>query len=89
MISPTGIEYSFHEMSENPSELGDELLKDPSGDIAKLRKIGITDYAVMTYLVRTREGKSREEAMRALLQGRSLSGEQLEFVRGVLERLGQ
>lgn len=65
----------------------EEFLKDPSGDIAKLRKMGVTDFAVITYMVRVSEGTPKAQAQHALLQGRSLSKEQADFVRGVLERL--
>ena len=63
-----------------------ELLKDRTGEIAALRKMGITDYAIMTYLVRVGEGLSRAEALRGLLEGRNLPTEQAMFIRTVLER---
>ncbi len=63
----------------------EDFLKDPTGDIAKLRKMGITDYAIITYVVRVQEGKSKEEALRGLLLGRSLTSAQIEFIRRVLE----
>ena len=73
-------------MSPKKYDSADEFLKDPSGDVAKLRGMGITDFAIITYLVRVNEGQSKESALRGLLQGRSLSGEQQLFVRLVLER---
>jgi hypothetical protein len=68
-------------MSPKKYDSADELLKDPSGDIAKLRAMGITDFAIITYLVRVNESRSKEAALQALLQGRSLSPEQQLFVR--------
>lgn len=73
-------------MSEKKHESAEEILKDPTGDFARLRKMGITDYAIITYVVRVQEGKSRDEALQGLLQGRSLTADQVEFVRRVLER---
>lgn len=64
----------------------EQILKDPTGEIAKLRKMGITDYAIITYVVRVREGQSRERALRALLQGRRLNEEQKQSVRAILSR---
>jgi hypothetical protein len=66
----------------------EELLKDPKGDIAELRKLGITEYAIITYIVRVREGQPKEKALRALLQGRKLlTEEQKQFVRFAISRL--
>ena len=73
-------------MTKKKDDSTEEILKDPSGDIAKLRKMGITDYAIITYVVRVQEGKPRDAALRALLQGRSLSSTQVEFVRTVLDK---
>jgi hypothetical protein len=42
-----------------------EILNDPTGGIAKLRKMGITDFALITYVVRVQEGTSEEMALRA------------------------
>jgi hypothetical protein len=64
----------------------EEILKDPTGDIAKLRKMGITDFAIITYVVRVQEGQSKMIALDALLQGRHLTEEQKQFVRAVLNR---
>lgn len=62
------------------------ILQDPNGDLARLRKLGITDYAIITYVVRVLDGQPRSGALHALLRGRpSLSEEQQEFVRGVLK----
>jgi len=62
----------------------DDFLKDPNGDINKLRRMGITDFAIITYVMRTQQGKSEEEAFRGLLLVRSLTPDQIEFVRKVL-----
>jgi hypothetical protein len=62
----------------------DDFLKDPNGDINKLRRMGITDFAIITYVMRTQQGKSEEEAFRGLLSGRSLTPDQIEFIRKVL-----
>lgn len=64
-----------------------DILKDSTGDIAKLRRLGITDSALMTFLVRVRDGQPRDQAMKALLNGRSLSREDKDLVRAVLDRL--
>ena len=65
-----------------------EFLKDPTGGITRLRKLGITDHAIITYVVRVREGRSKEKALRGLLQGRSsLTEEQKELVRSILQNL--
>lgn len=70
-----------------PKISAEEILKDPTGEIAKLRKMGITDFAIITYVVRVHEGQSKKRALDALLQGRdSLTEEQRQFVRGVLNR---
>lgn len=75
-------------MSTKRAVSAEELLKDPTGEIARLRKMGITDYAIITYVVRVLDGQSREQALSALLEGRgSLSEEQKQFVRTVLSRL--
>lgn len=74
-------------MSPKRSDSAEEILKDKTGDIAKLRKMGITDFAIITYIVRVQDGLSRQEALRGLLEGRSLSPQQVESVRTVLERI--
>ena len=65
-------------------ESAEEVLKDP--DIAKIRKMGITDYAIVTFVVRVQQGTAKEVALRGLLHGRSLTGEQIALVRSVLDR---
>ena len=62
----------------------DDILKDPTGDIAKLRKLGITDHAIIAYVVHVQEGQPKDKALGALLQGRSLTEEQIALVRNVL-----
>ena len=74
-------------MPGKKNESTKEILKDTTGDIARLRKMGITDYAIITYVVRVQEGQPKDKALRALLQGRaSLTDEQKQFVRTVLDR---
>ena len=55
--------------------------------IAKMKLLGITKYAVFTYVLRVQGGWSKESALQALLQGRTLNPDQVQFVRAVLERL--
>jgi hypothetical protein len=74
-------------MNPKRTDSAEEILKDKTGDIAKLRKMGITDFAIITYIVRVQDGQPRDEALRGLLQGRSLSAEQELFVRVVLDRI--
>lgn len=64
-----------------------EIVKYHAGEIAMLRKMGISDYAILTYIVRVQEGRSKGSATEALLQGRqSLSEEQKHLIRVVLSR---
>jgi len=63
-----------------------QFLQDPTGDVAKLRKLGITDFAIMTYLVRLQEGQPPDQAFEALIAGRSLTAEQKQTARAVLSR---
>ena len=75
-------------MAPEETSLPEEILRDRRSDVAKLRKMGITDYAIFTYLSRVREGRSKEKALRGLLQGRgSLTDEQQQLVRTILDRL--
>ena len=74
-------------MTENRYDSADDILQDPSGEIAQLRNMGITNSAIVAYVKRIREGKNHEEALLALLRGRSLDNRQVAFVREVLERL--
>lgn len=62
------------------------ILKDGDGDIAKLGAMGITEYEVIRYIVGAHESKSREKALTGLLAGRSLTKDQVEFVKRVLDR---
>ena len=62
------------------------ILKDESGDIARLVKMGITESAILKYIVRTHEDKSKERALKALLAGRSLTQEQIDYITSVLDR---
>ena len=74
-------------MSPKRTDSTEEILKDQTGDIAKLRELGITDFAIITYVVRVQDGQPKEEALRALLLGRSINAEQELFVRTVLDRV--
>jgi hypothetical protein len=74
-------------MPENRDDSADAILQDPSGDVAKLQKMGITNSAILAYVRRIREGKNKEEALLALLRGRSLNSQQVTFVREALQRL--
>jgi hypothetical protein len=74
-------------MNPKRTDSAEEILKDKTGDIAKLRKMGITDFAIITYIVRVQDGQPKDEALRGLLQGRSLSAEQELLVRIVLDRV--
>ena len=65
----------------------DEILKDSTGDITRLRRLGITDFALMRFVVHVREGKPREQALRVLLNGRSLTRREKDLVRSVVDRL--
>lgn len=56
-------------------------------DVSKMRVLGITKYAVFIYVLRVQRGWSKQSALRALLQGRSLNAEQSRYVRSVLDRL--
>lgn len=73
--------------SPTNKSLKNEILKDRTGDIARLRRLGITDFALRTFLVQVEEGQPREQALRALLEGRPLTSEEKNLVRGVLNRL--
>jgi hypothetical protein len=68
------------------SDSVDRILNDSSGDVARLLEIGITEFAIITYVMRVRDGQSQRRALDALLEGRSLSKEQALFVRKVLRR---
>ena len=63
-----------------------KILKDESGDLAKVVRMGITESEILRYIVQAHEDQSREKALNALLAGRSLTNEQLEFVKIVLSR---
>lgn len=65
----------------------EDLLRGAVADIDKLRKIGITDFAIITYAMLLKSGQTHEYALEDLLRGRSLTGEQIEFVRNVLRQI--
>jgi len=56
-------------------------------DISRMKLLGITKYAVVTYVLRVQGGWPKEAAIKALLQGRRLVSEDVRFVRSVLDRL--
>jgi hypothetical protein len=56
-------------------------------DISRMKLLGITKYAVATYVLRVQAGWSTESAIRALLLGRRLATEEVRFIRSVLDRL--
>ena len=56
-------------------------------DLAELRLLGIGKYAISAYVQRVRGGQSKESALNAVLQGRTLVHEQVQFVKSVLDRL--
>jgi hypothetical protein len=56
-------------------------------DISRMKLVGITKYAVATYVFRVQGGWSKEKAINALLFGRKLAAEEIRYVRSVLDRL--
>jgi hypothetical protein len=56
-------------------------------DISKMKLLGITKYAVATYVLRMQSGWSKESAIKALLFGRRLAADEVRYVRSVLDRL--
>ena len=73
-------------MSPKRSDSVERILNDSSGDVAKLLDMGITEFSIITYVMRVREGQSHKAALDALLEGRSLNNRQRRFVREVLLR---
>ena len=63
------------------------IQRDFGDHISRMRLLGITKYAVVTYVLRIQGGWSKESAIRALLQGRRLASDEIRFVRSVLDRL--
>jgi hypothetical protein len=72
--------------SPQTSDSVDRILKDSSGDVAKLLDMGITEFSIIAYAMRVRDGWSQDRALDALLEGRTLSIRQARFVRSVLLR---
>ena len=72
------------EMSSNRNSV--KILKDESGDLAKIVAMGIPESEILGYLVHAHEEQSREKALKTLLAGHSLTGEQVEFVKTVMSR---
>ena len=64
----------------------ERILNDSSGDVSKLLNLGITEFAIITYVMRVQGGQSNKRALNALLEGRTLTRRQARFVRGVLSR---
>jgi hypothetical protein len=64
----------------------DGFLKDPHGKITKLAEMGITESAILTYIVSVGKGHPKDKALGALLAGRNLSTSQIDFIRSVLDR---
>jgi hypothetical protein len=73
-------------MCPRASDSVERILKDTSGDVTKILEMGITEFAIITYVMRVQDGQSKKRALNALLEGRSLSRRQLSFVRTVLSR---
>lgn len=73
-------------MSPKTADSVDRILNDSSGDVAKLLDMGITEFAIITYVMRVRDGQAHHRALDALLEGRTLSRRQTRFVRSVLRR---
>jgi hypothetical protein len=57
------------------------------GDVSRMGLLGITKYAVATYVLRVQSGWSKGSAIKALLLGRKLAAEEVRFVHSVLDRL--
>lgn len=72
--------------SPQTSDSVDRILNESSGDVAKLLDMGITEFAIITYAMRVRDGQAQDRALNALLEGRTLSLRQARFVRSVLLR---
>ena len=68
-------------------DIGERIQKYFGSDISRMRLLGITKSAVATYVLRVQGGWSKEAALRALLQGRRLVSNDVQFVRSVLDRL--
>lgn len=72
-------------MSSNCGQIN--LLKDDSGEIAELLRMGIPESAILRYIAQAHEDKSKGKALKALLADRSLTSEQVEFVKSVLNQI--
>jgi hypothetical protein len=72
-------------MTPEENALFEKILQNANRDIAKLHSMGISDYAIVTFLIRVREGQSHERALRGLLQDRrSLNADQRQLIRKIL-----
>ena len=67
--------------------IAEQIMRYFGSDVPTLRLLGITNYAIRNYVQRVRRGQSKESAMNAVLRGRTLDSEQIQFVRSVLDRL--
>ena len=56
-------------------------------EFVRLRALGLTEHAILVYLVNVHKGKAEEAALDVLLRGRSLNGDQVELIRALLQRL--
>jgi len=61
------------------SESWDELIQ--------LKDLGLTEHAILVYLVTVHKGKAEQKALDVLLRGRTLNSDQVELVRALLTRL--
>ena len=68
-------------------EIREQIRRYFGAEISKMTLLGITKYAVATYVLRVQGGWPKESAIQALLQGRNVDTDQIRFVRSVLERL--
>ena len=64
-----------------------DVLQKFTNELASLRDIGITDFALLNFVVRAQEGHSRNEAVRELLEGRTLTQQERDLVLAMLQRL--
>jgi hypothetical protein len=89
----TQYNFGFTTVMQQRSEMGPrdrfvkQLLRNKSDDIPTLARMGITESAIIAYIVRVGEGMPPERALHALLAGRRLTDAQIEVVRTILNRL--
>ena len=56
-------------------------------ELLNLRGLGITDHAIVVYLVSVHNGKAEQMALAVLLRGRSLNADPVDLVRALLKVL--